>query len=345
MAKKKPICIGTGLVALDVILNGNPKTLPKMSAGGSCGNVLSILAFLGWESLPVARLADNPATVELLSDFSRWHVNETFLKINDEGSTPIIIHRILKDAEGNPNHRFEFRDPESKDWLPNFKPITINFAREITEQVIQPQVFYFDRANPGTIELASHYRDKGALIFFEPSSIKDERLFSKSLSLSHVVKFSNDRIKDYKDRYKTSQTELEIETQGKDGIIYRTSKSKSNQWKRIKPFMVDKVVDTAGAGDWCSASIIMKLGVEGYSLFKSKSNHEIEDALNFGQLLAGLNCMFDGARGLMYHFSKTSLQRIVSGTFGKNEISFGDVSSFKKTIIDNSKRTSISSLY
>ncbi len=183
------------------------------------------------------------------------------------------------------------------------------------------------------------------MIFFEPSSIKDERLFSKSLSLSHVVKFSNDRIKDYKDRYKTSQTELEIETQGKDGIIYRTSKSKSNQWKRIKPFMVDKVVDTAGAGDWCSASIIMKLGVEGYSLFKSKSNHEIEDALNFGQLLAGLNCMFDGARGLMYHFSKTSLQRIVSGTFGKNEISFGDVSSFKKTIIDNSKRTSISSLY
>ena len=83
MIRKKPICIGTGLVALDVILNGSPKTLPKLSVGGSCGNVLSILAFLDWKSLPIARLANNLATKELLTDFNRWNINDKFLKINN----------------------------------------------------------------------------------------------------------------------------------------------------------------------------------------------------------------------------------------------------------------------
>lgn len=344
MTQKKPICVGAGLVALDIILNCSPKTLPKMSVGGSCGNVLTILSFLGWESLPVARLANNRATSELLNDLSRWHVNESLLTVTDSGSTPIIIHRILKDKNDTPIHKFEFRDPDSKDWLPSFKPITINIAHEIIERAITPKVFYFDRVNPGTLQLAQHYRDSGALVFFEPSSNKDERQFNKALSIAHVVKFSNDRISDYHSKYEKNQTELEIETQGKDGIVYRTSKSK--QWKRVKPYNLGNIYDTAGAGDWTSAGVILKLAEQGYSSFSSKTATEIEQALQYGQLLAGLNCLFDGARGLMYYFSQSSFKRIVANIVDQQTtITSNYLTSYKRTPIDNSIQTKISALY
>ena len=68
------VCIGTGLLALDVILNGSPTTPPKFNAGGSCGNVLTILSFLDWSIFPIARLADNKASIELLNDLNNWNV-------------------------------------------------------------------------------------------------------------------------------------------------------------------------------------------------------------------------------------------------------------------------------
>ena len=56
------------MVALDVILNGNPLSKPKLQAGGSCGNVLTILSFLGWKSFPIARLSKNSGTKSIVQD-------------------------------------------------------------------------------------------------------------------------------------------------------------------------------------------------------------------------------------------------------------------------------------
>lgn len=345
MAHKRPICIGAGLVALDVILNGSPKTIPKISVGGSCGNVLSILSFLNWESMPIARLADNQATGELLADMDRWHMNLRFLKINHEGSTPIIIHRILKDREGKPVHRFEFRDPESKDWLPNFKGITINFAKEIVQSDVKADVFYFDRMNPGTLELAEYFRNKGTLIFFEPSSIKDEKLFLKCVALSHVVKFSGDRINDYQQRFPEAQTDLEIITLGKNGLSYRSKRSHSKTWKTIKPFILDNVIDAAGAGDWCSAGIISKIGIGGFNTLNKAKISQIKEALNYGQILGSLNCIFDGARGLMYQFNKAKISTLVKKTDTAKPRKVPDFAIPTESLIDISKQIQISELY
>jgi len=61
-----PICIGAGLVALDVVINGNPKIPLKLFAGGSCGNVLTILSFLNWDAFPVARLKKKRCVKEII---------------------------------------------------------------------------------------------------------------------------------------------------------------------------------------------------------------------------------------------------------------------------------------
>jgi fructokinase len=41
--------MGTGLVALDLVVSNDNSVPPRYYAGGTCGNVLTILSFLGWE--------------------------------------------------------------------------------------------------------------------------------------------------------------------------------------------------------------------------------------------------------------------------------------------------------
>lgn len=339
-----PTCFGAGLVALDVILNGSPATLPKLSTGGSCGNVLSILGYFGWNSYPVARLANNQAASEVMTDLERWNIHTEFISINEQGSTPIIIHRILKDKLGKPIHRFEFRDPETKSWLPQFKAITKNVAAEVILHSNHPQVFYFDRMNPGTLELATHLKSKGCIIYFEPSSAKDTKQFEKFLAIADIIKFSHERIPDYKDKYTSIQCFLEIETHGKEGLLYRSKKkSNSDQWKSIKSFDLANVQDAAGAGDWCTSGIIYNLCSRGQDgLFKSGVK-VIEQALQFGQALGALNCLYDGARGPMYYYTPEELLLAINGSIEQHRILTKDI--LKTPRIDISTKNKFSKLY
>ncbi len=305
-------CNGTGLIALDAILNGKPTTPAKLSAGGSCGNVLTALSFLGWASNPIARLGQDEAAELLIDDLRHWGVNVQLISKEEKGSTPIIIHRIFKDRFGLPKHRFEFRDPETRRYLPSYRPLISRNIQERFKSLPPSDVFYFDRVNRASIELAKYHKENGSVVVFEPSSLKDDKAFRECIEASDIIKFSNDRINNYREVFPNSQSTLEIETCGKDGLLYRF---KSNEWKKIDGYHIEKVVDSAGAGDWCTAGIISQLGKGGISSLITKNEDQIADALRFGQLLGAINCCFDGARGIMYNLSKSSLDRIIK----KNE--------------------------
>ena len=62
-----PSVVGTGLVALDVLLNGDIEH-PRLYAGGTCGNVLTILAWLGWSAFPAARVGADDAGRRVSTD-------------------------------------------------------------------------------------------------------------------------------------------------------------------------------------------------------------------------------------------------------------------------------------
>ena len=299
----KSVCFGAGLVALDVIVNGSPDSPAFLSAGGSCGNVLTSLAYLGWDVAPVARLKNNKASKELIKDLAAWDVDQQFISKESDGSTPIIIHRVYKDKAGNPKHRFEFRDPDLGSWLPQYKPVLASYIENIELSPKKPNIFYFDRASRGTIDLAKKCKDNGALVFFEPTSLGEPRLFKEALATSDILKFSSDRIDDYDKLFPTQQCALEIRTLASDGLEYRFSHSKrSIKWEALKPFSVlpALVKDTAGAGDWCSAGIINVLGHSGFNSFKKLKKDEIVTALNTGQAYSALSICFNGARGIMY---------------------------------------------
>jgi fructokinase len=310
--KENPICVGAGLVALDIVINGNPKIPLKLYAGGSCGNVLTILSFLKWNAFPVARLKSNDASKRLLADLTDWKVNTLLITESPDGSTPIIIQRIKRDKNGNSIHTFQFRNPDNGEWLPSYKPVLRTEVDSLIEKSPIPSVFYFDRVNRSSIDLAKYYKGKGALIFFEPSAVKENRQFDECLCIADIIKFSNDRIKNYATIYPSQRVPLEIETLGKEGFRYRFSHNlDSCNWIVVPSYKISYVVDAAGSGDWFSAGVISKIGTKGAMGFKKCSSETISKTLQFGQALGALNCFFDGARGLMYALNKLQMYTLV----------------------------------
>lgn len=339
---KESIALGAGLVTLDVIVNGTPTTPAKLCAGGSCGNVLSILSFLGWEAKPIARLANNKASENLFNDFLNFNVNTSLITQSEDGKTPIIIHRILKDKNGNPKHKFEFKVPNTDTWLPMYKPVLASSVNNLILKQSICNIFYFDRVSRSTIELAKHYKNNGALIVFEPSSLKEDKQFLECLSLADIIKFSNDRIGNYSTLFPFPNGLLEIETMGKEGLQYRLKSDENPKWKIIPSFEFNNVIDNAGAGDWCTAGIINELGFNGIQSFADSNKEKIEKALLIGQVLGGINCMYDGARGVMYNMNYKSLIGIAEAIINnKKEIPTVENSEIQIVTIKNFKFESI----
>lgn len=308
----QPTCSGIGLVALDVVLKDDQTVSPLLFTGGTCGNVMGILSYLGWKSFPIARLADNQATKVIIEDLSRFNVDNRLITVSRDGSTPIIIQRLLRDKLGKPKHRFEFRDPTTGKYLPGFKGVLSNTVSTILDQVSTVKVFFIDRINRASIELAKKYKEGGALIFLEPSNISDTKLFAECLRYTDILKFSAERVPDYKNLYATCQVPVEIETVGEQGARFRTKQQP--EWKLLKPFAQENILDAAGAGDWCTAGIIHYLFVDYQKEVKHclDSYEEIADAINFGQLLGSINCLFIGARGLMYEINRELLFKLLA---------------------------------
>jgi sugar/nucleoside kinase (ribokinase family) len=307
--------IGIGLVALDIVLEKSIDTKPLLYAGGSCGNVLSILSYLGYETYPIARLANNKATKEILHDFEYFGVKTDLIFKGSDGSTPIIIQRNSKSKDGLPIHRFEFRNPENGKYLPSFKPVLAKTIDFFYDKKSKCDFFYLDRISRSSIELAKLYKENGAIIIFEPSSLKidNKALINELIEFVDILKFSSDRIPNYKAFFEQGVIPLEIETLGVNGINYRINKSfegTDNKWKHISSFNLSSIIDSSGAGDWTSAGIIKGLIENNINSINEVTIEKIESILKYAQTLGSLSCLFKGARGLMYQINENLLDHL-----------------------------------
>jgi len=346
MSKKKFTILGTGLVALDIIINGNPDTLPILTAGGSCGNVLTILSFLGYNTFPIARLASNEATHRLITDISRWGVKTDLVSATNDGSTPIIIQRMKYNEHGEVIHRFEFRDPENGKYLPSYKPVLAKAVEAITETVNKCNLFYFDRLSRGALELAKFYKQQGATVFYEPSSFKEDNahLLRDCIGIVDIVKFSHERIPNFEIKFANGFAKVEIETLGSKGAKFRSNRGKVGKWHYLPPFKLNNIKDSAGAGDWCSAGIIGHLAeLEDFDIDLMRIK-DWADAINTGQSYAALSCNFTGARGLMYNIELNKLKILILKLKTEKKLDNNILKSLSKTGLMGSQKLSISEL-
>ncbi|RLI77255.1 carbohydrate kinase [Archaeoglobales archaeon] len=306
--KPAPVVFGTGLIALDVVFGRD--NIRRVWAGGSCGNVLTILRYLGWQSYPIANLKNDEAARIICDDLSYWGVNTDLVVCSENGRTPIIVEKI----GNNGGHKFMFKCPYSGLSLPKYKPIDVKHAKNVISQMgDKPSVFYFDRVSKATIELAKEFTKRGAVIVFEPSTIKNKKLFQEALGLCHILKYSSQQLSKLRKIGSRPIPILEIETLGSKGLRYRVKiDSKSSEWKFMESYKLGPIKDTAGAGDWCTAGILQTLCQNGMVGFRELlTSQYLEFGLKFGQALAAFNCMFEGARGSMYFVSKDYLLDII----------------------------------
>lgn len=323
IATSKPSVIGTGLIALDIVMSENTKTPLYLWAGGTCGNVLTILSYLSWQSIPVARLSNDKAAQIIRNEFKDWGLQLQWASVEPESSTPIFLHYIQKNKSKSPTHRFSRNCPECGATYPNYKPVHASAITDIAASLTNPQVLFIDRISRGAINLAHICAEKGAIIVFEPSGIQDENLFNEILSLAHIVKYADHRLPNLDVLDRSSGPLLEIQTRGNAGLVYRR-RIESNQatdWQQIDAFVATDLRDAAGAGDWCTAGIIHLLGQYGSAGLQVLHSKQFHEALVFGQALAAWNCQYEGARGGMYQVSREMFQSEVISILKREQVS------------------------
>jgi fructokinase len=311
--ENKPIIAGTGLISLDIIIKNGDLEASKRHAGGTCGNVLTILSYLGWEAYPISRLNDNAAAKRIFDDFKRWGVNTKFASLSPQVDAPIIIQNVIQKSDGSVLHKFSLKCPHCRSWLPTYKHITIDIVDTVKSLIPVPKVFFLDRLSRGILNLAQSFADKGAIIVFEPSGIENPKLFAEALKITHILKYSNERIQNLEEKGFSVNVPLEIETMGKDGLRFRSNLKSSffRDWQLLDTYKVNNLKDAAGAGDWCSAGIIYELCRDGLTNFLNTPYGKLYQGIRFGQALGAWNCGFEGARSGMYETEKNDFWRTI----------------------------------
>ena len=314
----RPVVLGTGLVALDVVVNGDVSSPQMFAAGGTCGNVLTNLSFLGWESYPVARLDDDWAGSFIERDLSKWGVRKDFLHMAPLADTPIIIHRIRRLQNGGVSHSFSWSCPHCDRRLPSYRPVTLDALQDARLATVEPGVFFFDRPSACAIRMAREARDCGAMVVFELAGIGTPGSLAKAIEVAHIVKYAEERAPKVPELSKPTPF-IEVKTLGARGLAFRCNLKhcKQSKWMTLGPYKLSEVKDAAGAGDWCTAGLIHRLGAFGQASFVQLRRKELQEAFRYAQALAAINCCFEGARGSMYALPHDKLeeaaQRLVRG--------------------------------
>jgi sugar/nucleoside kinase (ribokinase family) len=306
MPNHSPRIAGAGLLALDVIISEPDRTDALTFAGGTCGNVLSILSFLRWTATPIGFIGDDPAGNRVLADLATIGVQAAHLIQRAESNTPVFVQRLERTEDGRAKHSFANATncPHCGHPLAEDFPHAKIGATPI-QRFPQPEridVFFMDRLSEDILSLAESARERGALVFYEPSAKTDTRYWQDAFDLVDIVKYSADRFTTEElapSIMRKTRNLWEVQTAGANGLRYRkhgAHATRSVPWTNSAAIPATRVVDTCGAGDWCSAGLIHGL----LPFAKTRDSVSFAWAVQFGQLLAAWACAFVGARGAMY---------------------------------------------
>lgn len=305
---------GAGLLALDVVVQAEGEPGALTYAGGTCGNVLSILSYLKWNSEAVGFLGDDVAGRLVHDDLTSTGVHSRHLLHRADRNTPVFVQKLQTDAAGMPKHSFSTQCPAcgspigKKYRQGSFSTTPIrNFSSSDA-----PDVFFMDRLSDDILALAQSAKTRGASIFYEPSVKTDLAFWEEAFAIIDIVKYSADRFdEDELGRYTHQSRPLwEVQTLGAKGLKYRRhsdNRNERSEWMLSPAITAPRVVDTCGAGDWCSAGLLHGLSSTG----KDYGIESFGAALRLGQTLAAWACGFVGARGAMYVSNSTETWAVI----------------------------------
>lgn len=292
----RPRLLTAGYVTLDVIVRDIEEGDYWHAAGGTCGNVSVFASALGADVSVLARVGEDQRGLRLLGSLVTAGVDTTRIKRIATLRTPGIVE--LVNGGGDGKHRFAFRCPVCGSRLPQAAVVSKRQAEVEAKYVDEFAVFFFDRATSSTVHLAEVARQAGLLIVFEPNSTPKTALAERAASLSDIVKVSQ-RSENRRETWrltKGASTQFFVETLGGQGARVRTRSGEGwGSSQELPPTRQSCIRDTAGAGDWLTAGLIMSLIQQGDTL----DEDTIREAIRYGQRLSAISLAFDGPGGAL----------------------------------------------
>lgn len=289
---------GMGRVTLDVIIS--PGRPPRAQAGGTCGNVLANLAYLGWRAVPIARLGDDGPGRLVVANLAEVGVDVSLVRLVPGERTPVVAHHVPG--------AFSQSCPFCGAPLPDYDPMPPSEAEAAVNAAPACRAFVFDQDSPGALLAARHFREAGALVVWEPNYAGPEVDLKGTLAVAHVVKCSEAQLPGFADVL-PAEVPLVVETRGGRGLGYR----RGGAWGELPAFPVAVVRDAAGAGDWVTAGMVHALGQAGVAGLLAAGEGRLRDCLRLGQALGAYNCGFEGARGASHAVPRDQLLADVAG--------------------------------
>jgi fructokinase len=278
--------VASGYFAVDLI---SMSSTFKASPGGTATNVASGLASLGWASSLAGSVGDDPAGQFLSRVLSNQGVQTRWLKQEDGWSTPVLI----QEPRGN-DHRWLFTCPHCGERFARYRPPNVEDAAQVIESLTPPSAFFFDRTSRFSLTLAKEWSARGTLIVFEPSTPGRPELFDRAVQVSSIVKFSSGRSTEFEARVEGAKAAL-VKTQGQEGLDFKTFGDE--RWHHLGAPRLERIVDTAGAGDWTTVGLVAGLFQSGAFEHRTLSDAaSLAKALDSGQALAAMSCEWSGFR-------------------------------------------------
>ena len=292
-----PCLVGTGLLALDLIVQHGPHGQQlSASGGGTCGNVLSILARLGWQATWLGSMDPSAPGRMVLDEMHRGGVHTHTSQ--EAAPAPIFAHHIHTDAEGHSRHWFSDACPVCSRRLPRYARPSDAWLRGQKRHVRDADVFFVDRLSGGVLELAQLAHERGALVVYEPSSVSDSPWMADMIEIADVVKFSSDRAIVLRGEAPPNERALWVETRGRDGL--RWSLGRVGAYQAITPAVHNPAaIDSCGAGDWFTSALLIGLA-QTQMKPADLTYSQLAGLMQRASGVAAWSCGFLGARGGLY---------------------------------------------
>jgi fructokinase len=296
-----------GFIALDrVSIDGGGSDV-LAAAGGSCGNVSANLAQLGHTVFPISTLGLDTGGAHVVNELRSLGVRTDFISRRDDRRTPVVVQHVVGHHTIALDHTFAFQQPEIADWLEASYLSVLDHLQAIAGI---PKVLYLDRASREVLEAVRWARSISAIVIFEPSEIRDIALFRAIADLAHIVKYAERRLP----APPHFTAPVEICTQGSAGLRVRFRQhcdgSAGSDWHHLPALSIDRLVDSAGAGDALSTGLICALMAA--TATQTVAAHTILQGLEQGRRLAALNCGSLGARGAFRVLDRDHLSRTLT---------------------------------
>ena len=286
--------IGTGIFNLDIIVVREYPAWPSLrpfiekevlqEVGGTCGNVMCMLAAMGWVVQPVACLDNSPEGIKITEDLKKFGCDCRYVNNTSSGGTTLLRCTHKKDAGGNHKMSVRAGSPGGSRFPKRHFLRARDEAPAFLEALQEtPTVFFFDDAAAGNRALAKGLKERGAMVYFEPSRVSSSTDL-EAVSLSDIIKFSDENIPDvsFADVF---TDKVFIQTMGPNGVRIKEG---DGDWYVLKGVKNETVVDAEGAGDTFTSALINAIA-EGKT---------VSEAAQEAMLMASKSVGFLGSKGM-----------------------------------------------